>query len=613
MSINISKLFDSLEQIGKEKDIDADRVSEILKYSLEKSYLKENPDVNVVARIDRNKKTINLIEIRKVVDKSEDEIDDDLEINLSDAIKIKKDAKLDDEIETEVNIDDFERRIAVHTLQIFQQKLNEITNLKVYEQWKDKVNQIVRAEVDEDRNNSNKYVIQVDLGTTKGVVSKSEQIPGENLRPGEKYLFLIKEIKEQTKGWPVILSRTSPKLVQGLMGLNVPEVASGEIKIERIARIPGYKSKIAVSTTNPNIDPVGTCIGAKGERLKNIASYINNEKIDVFAYDNDPKQLIVNMCSPERIIGLEITDDSTEDHPNNKIITIVCDDNDVNKIIGKAGINVKLMALLTGWSIDVIPLKLAIEDKIEYEDVTHLLPTKFASYAKRNNFNNNNWNKNANRNNNNNRFSPFGQNGGQSYDAFDYEIGDNNWDLDVTDEDVENLLNSDSKASKRKRRFDEDDEEVIFVSESQKASQQASNNYNNADNTEVDSDNPFSALDNLDAVKQTKKVAKKVNKPTVTATTENNEPTVEEASTPTTTTIKKPKVSIDEFFDSYEEQPSKSKKNKSNQKRKSNKFVSNEEKKEKKKINVLDEFDVTEDDFDDSNNIDIDFDDYDEE
>ncbi|WP_412032475.1 transcription termination factor NusA [Malacoplasma muris] len=589
MSINISKLFDNIQSIAEEKGITAQHVSELLKESIEKAYSKENPDVNVEARINLSKKTINLVEIKKVVEKSEDEIDDDIEINLSDVIKLKKDAKIGDDFEMDVSISNFERRMAMHILQIFQQKLNEITNLKIYEKWKDKENLVVYAEVEKNDNLRN---AEVRLNDDFGVVNKSDQIPNERLNPGQKYYFLIKEVKQQSKSWPIILSRTSPLLIQHLMAANVPEIFDGIVKMELIARVPGYKTKIAVSCTDPNIDPVGTCVGRSGSRIMAVSNHVNKEKIDIFAYDSDPKQLIVNMCSPESIVGLEITDDPTENNPNNKIVTIVCQDEVVEKIIGKSGINVRLMSMLTGWSIDVISLKLAIEDQIEYEDVTNLSPSKYNAYVKRQT-------NNVNFNNGKSKFKPFSSSSSQGFNDFDYDIEEiDNWGSKVTEEDVENLLNSSSKVSKKKKKVDDDDEEVIFVSGNE-----------STDEYEILED----SFSNIDVSKESKNKTTKKTKTILNDFSFDSIPSSKsddniENNDSIKTNQQKESQSIDEFFDSYEE-PSTKKKTKKDSKQKSNKSQTNsQDKKDKKKINVLDEFDVSEDDFDDTNDNNIDLD-----
>ena len=587
MGVNISKMFDNLDLISKEKNISQDKIVDILKYSLEKAYLKDNPDINVLATIDIKNKIINLAEVRIVVDKPEDEIDDDKEINLDEAIKVNKNIKINDEFKTIISLDDFERRNAIHVLQIFQQKLNEESNYKIFYLWKDKINSLIRAEIE--KNENNRYV-EVNLDSTMGIVGKNDQIPNENLIPGNKYVFLIRDVKEQTKSWPVILSRTSPKLIELLLKHLTPEIDSGIIEIKSVARVAGYKTKIAVKSNNPNIEAVGTCVGVNGERVKNISSLVNNEKIDIFLYDDNPKQMIVNMCYPEKIIGIEITDDPTEDNPNGKIVTIVCKDEDLSRVIGKNGINVKLMSMLTKWSVDVLPLSMAIEDKIEYEDISNLSPVK---NVKNSSFTNVTNKKQNNKWFNNKRSS--GTKYDDDYESFNFNQLNNNWDFDVTDEEVENLLKLSSRSTKKKKKEVYEEEIVVFNKEKNNESVLSNEN---------------------DVVNNLKK--SEVEKLTTSVETKNNDiVSNNNVDKPITPTPSKPRVSIDEFFDAMEDEKEKAKKNKKTgnknkgfNNRKSPEF--NESKKNKKKIDILDEFDISEDDYDDSSNIDLDDIDYDE-
>lgn len=587
MGVNISKMFDNLDLISKEKNISQDKIVDILKYSLEKAYLKDNPDINVLATIDIKNKIINLAEVRIVVDKPEDEIDDDKEINLDEAIKVNKNIKINDEFKTIISLDDFERRNAIHVLQIFQQKLNEESNYKIFYLWKDKINSLIRAEIE--KNENNRYV-EVNLDSTMGIVGKNDQIPNENLIPGNKYVFLIRDVKEQTKSWPVILSRTSPKLIELLLKHLTPEIDSGIIEIKSVARVAGYKTKIAVKSNNPNIEAVGTCVGVNGERVKNISSLVNNEKIDIFLYDDNPKQMIVNMCYPEKIIGIEVTDDPTEDNPNGKIVTIVCKDEDLSRVIGKNGINVKLMSMLTKWSVDVLPLSMAIEDKIEYEDISNLSPVK---NVKNSSFTNVTNKKQNNKWFNNKRSS--GTKYDDDYESFNFNQLNNNWDFDVTDEEVENLLKLSSRSTKKKKKEVYEEEIVVFNKEKNNESVLSNENdvVNNLKKPEVEKLTTFVEIKNNDIVSN------------------NN------VDKPITPTPSKPRVSIDEFFDAMEDEKEKAKKNKKTgnknkgfNNRKSPEF--NESKKNKKKIDILDEFDISEDDYDDSSNIDLDDIDYDE-
>ncbi|MDE6429495.1 MAG: transcription termination factor NusA [Malacoplasma sp.] len=459
--MKISKAFwENLDKVAQEKETSKENIINILKTALEKSYLKENPDVDIETEINEEKETIKLFEKRIVVDKIEDEIDDDKEINLADAQEIKKSYKLGDIVKTEVEIGQFERRLAFHFGQILNHNLNEISNFKTYEEWKDKVGYIIRAEVEK-----NERLVEVNLGTTKGVLLKPDQIPGEDLIPGKSYLFVIKEVKQQTKGWPIILSRSDERLLKYLLKNEISEIANGTIEIKKIARIVGYKTKVAITSRTYGVDAIGTAVGPKGERIKKISQMLNNERIDVILYDEDPKQFLVNACHPEKILGMEISDD--EDKPGSKIITIVCPENNLYKLIGKNGVNVKLLSKLTGWSIDIVSEEFAKESKIKYEDISGFVSSKVkqpkSSFVNnKNSQNNNNWKSSSNKRNNNDFYNNFSAD--LPIDTpFDYE--QYRADLEsITDDDVESLLNTTSTNStkKQKKNFD-DEEEIVLV------------------------------------------------------------------------------------------------------------------------------------------------------
>lgn len=453
MGINTTQLFNNLVKVAEQKNINQEQIIDILKFSLEKAYLKENPETKPLTEINAKKKEIKLYEVKTVVQKKEEDIDDDIEISLEEASKIDKKAFAGQIINVEVNISNLEKRVVLHVQQIFQQKLNEILNLKVYDEWKDKIGTVVRAEVERA---DNRY-IEVNLGKTMGVLLRNEQIPGENLQPGQSYLFLIKDIKEQTRGWPIILSRADDKFLEYILKSNIPELESGLIEIKMIARIPGFKSKIVIAANDPNIDPIGTCVGVGGKRIKDISAMLNNERIDVINYSEDPKQLLINACAPEKIIGLEITDDE-----NSKIVTIVCDDADLPKLVGKNGINVKLLSRLTRWSIDIVSLTIAVEDKIKYEDVTSMLPIKFLN-QNRTSLSGGGMKRSptsfdANQSTNRKSFFTKKEFGNQDFNQVD-SSQTNEWDNkisrqaeQITDEDIENLLNFNSSNTKKKKK-----------------------------------------------------------------------------------------------------------------------------------------------------------------
>lgn len=464
--MSIKNMFPLLEKIAAEKGVSKEKIVEILKISIEKAYLKENPDVIFEAVLDPEKETIELYEKKIVVDKSEDEIDDDKEINLEDALKINSNYKLGDEVHNKINISDFERRVAGHVAQVLSQNIHEISSKKVYEEWKDKVGYIIRAEVEK----NDDRLAWVSLGDTKGVVLKADQIPGEELVAGKSYLFLVKKVDQQSKGWQIILSRTDEKLLKFILTNEVSEIKSGMIQIRKMARIVGYKTKVALSATQPGIDAIGITVGPKGERIKSISQQLNNERIDVILYDEDPRQFLVNACHPEKIVGLEISDD--EDRPESKIVTIVCEESSLSKLIGKNGINIKLLNRLTGWQIDIISKDIALEDDVKFEDVTSFTSskvkqTKFTSASSYSNETRNakgfrgQSNRQSFRNNNNNNKDFMFKNTFDDDTTFDnlYEGIQG-----ITDEDVENLINFDiDNNPKKKRKQREDDEEVVLV------------------------------------------------------------------------------------------------------------------------------------------------------
>ncbi|MGL4647366.1 MAG: transcription termination factor NusA [Mycoplasmoidaceae bacterium] len=449
--------FDLLNEVSKSKNIAIEKVEEYLALAIEKAYYKENPDNKIKIDINSKENKFDILEIKTIVeDAKSEELDEDIEITLSEAHKIKKNSKVGDILEIPLNISDWERIIAIHIKQVFGQKLNESTNAKIYEDWIDKIGMNIRAEIDSIK----PFHVEVNLGDQiKGVVQRKDQIPGEMFTPGDKSIFYIKNVEQTTKTWPIILSRGDAGLVENLLRSNIPEIEEGIIEIKAIARIPGSKTKVAVKSNSPDVDPIGTCVGQMGSRIKEIMKSVNNEYIDIILWDDDPRQFLVNACAPEKILGLEISNDDDSTDGKHKFVTIVVNDESLPKVIGRKGMNIKLISKLTHWSIDIQSLTIAKEDKIQYEDVSHLSPTRFnrnaswqksvRSYDDRNNSNNNrNRNKGPNRS------------GGYNNDFSFINTKSNKWDspkstynsptYDITDEDIDELLSFNSPPQKTK-------------------------------------------------------------------------------------------------------------------------------------------------------------------
>ncbi len=450
------QFFEYIKGVSESKNISIEKVEEFLSSAIEKAYYKENPDNKIKININSNENKFDIFELKEVVEDSMvDDMDEDIQIILSEAINVKKNIKVGDTLEHPLNIADWERIIALHIKQVFGQKLNESTNAKIYDEWADKIGMNIRAEIDTIK----PYLVEVNLGDQiKGIVQRKDQIPGEIFEEGSKHIFYIKNVEQNTKSWPIILSRGDAGLVENLLRENIPEIEEGIIEIKAIARIPGSKTKVAVKTNSEDIDPIGTCVGQMGSRIKEIMKLINNEYIDIILWDDDPRQFLVNACSPERILGLEITDDEDSSDGKHKFVTIVVNEESLPKVIGKKGMNIKLISKLTHWSIDIQSLEIAKADEIAFEDVSHLSPTRHNRNA--------NWKKPIGsydeRNSNNNRRGK--PNRSNSYDN-DFSFmnthnRNNKWDsqktsydtpsYNITDEDIDELLNFSSAPQKNK-------------------------------------------------------------------------------------------------------------------------------------------------------------------
>lgn len=461
---NEKKIFELIEYLSVSKSIPVENITKNLIFAIEKAYLKEFPDVNISINIDNNEKKLNFCEEKIVVEDEKNDIDDDKEITISEAQKLNKRLKVGSIFSRKINISELERRIIIHIKQIFEQKMAEEYNKLVYGDWHKKVGTIIRATVE---NDNGKY-IEVDLEKTKGVVLKSDQIKGEKLKPGEKYYFYIKEVKEQTKGWPIILSRSCDEFVINMLKNEVPEISQGIVEIKNIARIPGVRTKIAVYSNDPNVDPSGACIGHYGSKINNVRDAIGGELIDIINWSSDIKQLLVNACSPAKLIGIEIIDD--DDNKDYKHITLVASDDNLPKIIGKGGTNIKLISKLNNWSINAISLSIALEDKIEYEDVSKLISDKH----KEKTIFSNSFNRN--------RSNPRKEKSSNQED-FNFKLSNNEVILekptfDVTDDDIDEIINFNSAPKKSieiKRNITTDIDD-IFLEDDNKNNLSNSNN-----------------------------------------------------------------------------------------------------------------------------------------
>ncbi|NJE40185.1 transcription termination/antitermination protein NusA [Faecalicoccus pleomorphus] len=340
MKQKVDTIASALLGIESDRQLTPEIVEEALKEALTKAYRKhiEIPDAYVKTEIKDG--IIHIYHQRVVVEEVED---DELEISLKEAKKINKDAKLGDMIDEEVDYTQFDRAAVVLAKNVIKQKIREAEKQIVYEEYCDKVDEMVMGTVE---TVEPKFVI-VNIGKTLAMMKKSQQIAGETYYEGQNLLVVITEVNKETKGAQVLVSRATPVFVRRLFEREVPEIYQGIIEIKAIAREPGERCKIAVYTHNENIDPIGACIGPRGSRVQMIINELHGEKIDIFEWSDNIADLIKNALSPSEAIAV-IPNENVKDG-----LIVVVPESQLSLAIGKRGKNARLAVKLTNRKIDI--------------------------------------------------------------------------------------------------------------------------------------------------------------------------------------------------------------------------------------------------------------------
>lgn len=340
MKTKVESLTAALTGIESDRQVSREIVEEALIEALTKAYRKniEVPDAYVKVVITNG--DIHIYHERLVVDDVED---DELEISVEDARKQKRTAKPGDMIDEEVELKNFDRAAVVLAKNVMKQKIREAEKAKVYEEYCDKVDDMVKGTVE---TVEEKFVI-VNIGKTLAMMKKSDQIPTERYREGQPLQVVITEVNKDTKGAQVLVSRSTPVFVKRLFEREVPEIYSGTIEIKAIARDAGERCKIAVISHNENIDPIGACIGPKGVRVQQIINELNGEKIDIFEWSDNISTLIKNALAPSEALAV-IPNENVKDG-----LIVVVPDNQLSLAIGKRGMNARLAVRLSNHKIDI--------------------------------------------------------------------------------------------------------------------------------------------------------------------------------------------------------------------------------------------------------------------
>ncbi len=340
-AIDNKELILALEDLEKEKGLNKDYVLDSIETALVTAY-KRNFDSleNVKVVMDRKTGATHLYSVKQIVEKVENP---ELEISLKDAQKINPDLTLEDTVDIEIVPRNFGRIAAQTAKQVIIQKLREAEREIVYNEFNDRKGEIVSGIIQK----ADKNIVVMDLGKLEGVMPTKEQIPTEHYRVNEKIKGYVLDVEKGQKGAPqVIVSRSHPDFVRKLLEFEIPEIYEGVIEIKSVSRDPGYRSKVAVYSPDPNIDPVGSCVGQKGVRIQNVINELNGEKIDVIEWNEDPSIYIAASLLPAQVLAVDVK-------PEENFAQVIVPDNQLSLAIGKSGQNARLAAKLTNWKIDI--------------------------------------------------------------------------------------------------------------------------------------------------------------------------------------------------------------------------------------------------------------------
>lgn len=335
------ELLNALDQIEKEKGISKDILFDTIEAALITAYKKNFSETaqNVIVNINRETGDFEVFSRHIVALEVEDE---HVQMTLEDAKKIDPNYDLGDYVDTKVTPKNFGRIAALTAKQVVVQRIREAERNLIFEEFSNRESEIVNGSVQR----VSKGVVHINLGRTEAILLPSEQMLSDRYDQGARVKTFILEVKNTTKGPQVLVSRTHPGFIRRLFELEVPEIRDGIVEIRGISREAGSRTKLAVFSVNDDIDPVGSCVGTKGTRVQSIVEELNDEKIDIIEWSDDPVEYIANALRPSKVEKVIYSEDE-------KAALVVVPDYQLSLAIGKEGQNVRLAAKLTGWKIDI--------------------------------------------------------------------------------------------------------------------------------------------------------------------------------------------------------------------------------------------------------------------
>lgn len=363
MEMDFKQLAVAIKALAEEKNLPEDKVQEVVEQALAAAYRRDYGDREQEVRVTMNLNTgdVDAYVSKEVVEQVENPA---YEIILKDASVMQKNAQVGDMVEVHEKVNDFGRVAAQTAKQVILQRLREAEREVVLNEFEDKIGTVINAIASRVEGN----IVRMDLGRAQGIMPRSEQIQGERYYPGQRLKVFLKDVERGQRGPQLVVSRGCPEFVEWLFRAEVPEMESGAVEIKGIAREGGVRTKLAVSSTVPGVDPVGTFVGGHGTRVNAVVSEIGEqEKIDITVWSDDPATYITNALSPTKVSKVLLDKDA-------KKAKVLVPEDQLSIAIGRGGQNVRLASKLTGYELDIEADKSPVPEVAEVKEAPAAKP-----------------------------------------------------------------------------------------------------------------------------------------------------------------------------------------------------------------------------------------------
>lgn len=343
-----SRFMAAINQLATEKNLPKDKVIDIVSQALRAAYRKDygNRDQNIRVDIDPETANATVYLVKEVVEDGAELVSKDLQMHLSEAKKYKKDIKAGETVDIDVTPTDYGRIAAQSAKQVIIQRIQEAEKDIITDMYKDREHEILSGYV----NRVEGANVYVDLDRTQAVLRPQDQVPREIYQNGQRIKVYLEKVVATPKGPRLLISRSHPRLVNCLLELEIPEVREKVVEIKSVAREAGVRTKVAVLSHDPNVDPIGACVGQKGIRIQNVMEEFNGERIDIIEFSEDPLRMLHAGLAPAKISYIDLD-------PASRRAKVYLPVEERALAIGKGGQNVRLASILTGWEIDIIDLE----------------------------------------------------------------------------------------------------------------------------------------------------------------------------------------------------------------------------------------------------------------